>query len=78
MTKRLLAVTLGLLLGGCSLAPDYQRPATPAGATWQAGGEDRAPNMAQIRQVQFNEDGTYEFVVIEDFFELPDTRPAAE
>ena len=36
MTKRLLAVTLGLLLGGCSLAPDYQRPATPAGATWQA------------------------------------------
>ena len=47
-------------------------------ATWQAGGEDRAPNMAQIRQVQFNEDGTYEFVVIEDFFELPDTRPPAE
>lgn len=36
MTKRLLAVTLGLLLGGCSLAPDYQRPATPAGASWQA------------------------------------------
>ena len=36
MTKRLLAVTLGLLLTGCSLAPDYQRPATPAGATWQA------------------------------------------
>ena len=36
MTKHLLAVTLGLLLGGCSLAPDYQRPATPAGATWQA------------------------------------------
>ncbi len=47
-------------------------------ATWRAGGEDRAPNMAQIRQVQFAEDGTYEFVVIEDFFELPDTRPAAE
>ena len=36
MTKHLLAVTLGLLLTGCSLAPDYQRPATPAGATWQA------------------------------------------
>ena len=47
-------------------------------ATWRAGGEDRAPNTAQIRQVQFAEDGTYEFVVIEDFFELPDTRPAAE
>lgn len=39
MTKRLLAVTLGLLLGGCSLAPDYQRPATPAGATWQASSD---------------------------------------
>ena len=36
MTKSLLAVTLGLLLAGCSLAPDYLRPATPAGATWQA------------------------------------------
>lgn len=39
MTKRLLAVTLGLLLGGCSLVPDYQRPATPAGATWQASSD---------------------------------------
>ena len=39
MTKRLLAVTLGLLLTGCSLAPDYQRPATPAGATWQASSD---------------------------------------
>lgn len=39
MTKHLLAVTLGLLLGGCSLAPDYQRPATPAGATWQASSD---------------------------------------
>lgn len=47
-------------------------------ATMNAAGEDRAPNMAQIRQVQFNEDGTAEFVVVEDFFELPDTRPPAE
>ena len=39
MTKRLLAVTLGLLLTGCSLAPDYQRPATPAGASWQASSD---------------------------------------
>jgi branched-chain amino acid transport system substrate-binding protein len=39
-----------------------------------AEGEDRAPRMAQIRQVQFT-DGVPEFVVIEDFFELPDTRP---
>jgi ABC-type branched-subunit amino acid transport system substrate-binding protein len=47
-------------------------------ATMNAAGEDRAPNMAQIRQVQFGEDGTAEFVVVEDFFELPDTRPPAE
>ena len=45
-------------------------------ATWEAGGEDRSPNMAQIRQAQLNGDAI-EFVVIEDFFELPDTRPAA-
>jgi ABC-type branched-subunit amino acid transport system substrate-binding protein len=36
---------------------------------------DRAPRMAQIRQAQFI-DGDIDFVVIEDFFELPDTRPA--
>ena len=47
-------------------------------ATMNAAGEDRAPNMAQIRQVQFGDDGTAEFVVVEDFFELPDTRPPAE
>ena len=47
-------------------------------ATMNAGGEDRAPREAQIRQVQVGEDGTIEFVAIEDFFELPDTRPAAE
>ena len=45
--------------------------------TMNAAGEDRAPREAQIRQVQFAEDGTYEFVVVEDFFELPDTRPPA-
>ena len=50
----------------------------PRMATMNAAGEDRAPNMAQIRQVQFGDDGTAEFVVVEDFFELPDTRPPAE
>jgi len=44
--------------------------------SYNANGEDRAPREAQIRQVQFNEDGTAEFVVVQDFFELPDTRPA--
>jgi hypothetical protein len=41
-------------------------------------GENRAPGMAQIRQAQMNADGQIEFVVIEDFFQLPDTRPPAE
>jgi branched-chain amino acid transport system substrate-binding protein len=35
----------------------------------------RAPHKAQIRQVQVKPDGI-EFVVVQDFFELPDTRPS--
>ncbi len=46
-------------------------------ATWNAAGEDRSPREAQIRQAQLNDDGAIEFVVVEDFFELPDTRPPA-
>jgi branched-chain amino acid transport system substrate-binding protein len=37
----------------------------------------RAPREAQIRQAQLV-DGEIQFVVVQDFFELPDTRPAAE
>jgi len=40
-------------------------------------GENRAPSQAQIRQVQLV-DGEIQFVVVEDFFQLPDTRPPAE
>lgn len=35
----------------------------------------RAPHVAQIRQVQLV-DGSPQFVVVEDFFELPDLRPS--
>ncbi len=35
---------------------------------------NRAPQEAQIRQVQMTDNGL-EFVVVEDFFQLPDTRP---
>jgi branched-chain amino acid transport system substrate-binding protein len=45
--------------------------------TLEASGENRAPNMAQIRQIQMV-DGVPQFVVVQDFFELPDTRPPAE
>jgi branched-chain amino acid transport system substrate-binding protein len=38
-------------------------------------GENRAPARAQIRQVQ-PANGGFDFVVVEDFFELPDTRPS--
>ncbi len=34
----------------------------------------RAPNMAQIRQFQFNGE-SIDFTVVEDWFELPDLRP---
>ena len=46
--------------------------------TLDVRGENRAPNMTQIRQAQINDEGQIEFVIIEDFFELPDTRPPAE
>ena len=44
--------------------------------TYDVRGENRSPREAQIRQVQLV-DGKMDFVVIEDFFELPDTRPPA-
>ncbi|OGO17451.1 MAG: hypothetical protein A2Z14_04565 [Chloroflexi bacterium RBG_16_48_8] len=37
----------------------------------------RAPRVSQIRQVQLV-DAALEFVIVKDFFELPDTRPSAE
>lgn len=36
MTKTLIALSVTLLLGGCSMAPDYLRPELPQGATWQS------------------------------------------
>ena len=45
--------------------------------TFNVANGDRAPRVAQIRQAQATADGI-EFVVIKDFFELPDTRPAPE
>ena len=45
--------------------------------TYDVREETRAPRVAQIRQAQF--DGTsIQFVVVQDFFELPDMRPPAE
>jgi hypothetical protein len=37
----------------------------------------RAPHVAQIRQWQLV-DGKVEFVMVKDFFELPDLRPTFE
>lgn len=44
--------------------------------TYDVRGENRSPREAQIRQVQMV-DGKIDFFVVEDFFELPDTRPPA-
>lgn len=45
--------------------------------TYDVRGETRAPRVSQIRQAVF--DGTsIEFVVVQDFTELPDMRPPAE
>ena len=42
MTKSLLAMTIGLLMAGCSMAPDYQRPEVPQGASWQVTADAKA------------------------------------
>ena len=44
--------------------------------TYDVRGENRSPRESQIRQVQMV-DGKIDFVVVQDFFELPDTRPPA-
>ena len=41
-------------------------------------GSNRAPSRAQIRQAQMMADGSIDFVVVQDFTTLPDTRPASE
>ncbi len=43
-----------------------------------ADGSNRAPSKAQIRQAQMMEDGSVDFVVVQDFVTLPDTRPGSE
>jgi hypothetical protein len=44
---------------------------------WDVRGETRSSRNAQIRQAQLV-DGEIQFVVVKDFFELPDTTPPAE
>ncbi len=44
----------------------------------KADGSNRAPNKAQIRQAQMMADGSVDFVVVQDFVTLPDTRPGSE
>jgi branched-chain amino acid transport system substrate-binding protein len=44
---------------------------------WDVRGETRASRNSQIRQAQLV-DGEIQFVVVKDFFELPDTIPPAE
>ncbi len=40
-----------------------------------AQGSDRAPRKSQIRQAQKMDDGRVDFVTVQDWFWLPDTRP---
>lgn len=41
-------------------------------------GSNRASRKAQIRQAQVMPDGSVDFVVVQEFFTLPDMRPASE
>lgn len=45
--------------------------------TYDVRGETRAPRVSQIRQVQLV-DGELQFIIVQDFFELPDMKPPAE
>lgn len=52
---RMLPLALTLALGACSLAPTYERPETPTGATWKANqaGADAARSAADISWQEF-------------------------
>ncbi|WP_083969552.1 efflux transporter outer membrane subunit [Kerstersia gyiorum] len=52
---RLLPLALTLALGACSLAPTYERPETPSGATWTANqaDTDTARTAAEISWQEF-------------------------
>lgn len=43
MTKTILALTVAMMVAGCSMAPAYQRPAVPGGATWESSAASIAP-----------------------------------
>ncbi|WP_433735207.1 efflux transporter outer membrane subunit [Pseudomonas monteilii] len=47
MKLKTLPVVLGLVLSGCSLIPEYQRPAPPVDANWPQGNAYRSPSSAQ-------------------------------
>ncbi|WP_415831761.1 efflux transporter outer membrane subunit [Kerstersia similis] len=51
----MLPLALTLALGACSLAPTYERPETPTGATWKANqaGADAARSAADISWQEF-------------------------
>ncbi len=55
MTKTLVALSVTLLLGACSIAPDYQRPEVPQGASWQ---RTSPPRGVAPWQQQFLRSGT--------------------
>ncbi|MGY3895362.1 efflux transporter outer membrane subunit [Aeromonas enterica] len=52
MTKTLVALSVTLLLGACSMAPDYQRPELPQGASWQSN-QARGEAVVSSWQQQF-------------------------
>jgi branched-chain amino acid transport system substrate-binding protein len=44
---------------------------------WDVTGENRASAVSQIRRATLNDEGMISYEVVQDFFELPDTRPPA-
>jgi multidrug efflux system outer membrane protein len=51
--KSLLAVVIAGVLGGCSMIPDYQRPAAPVPATWADGQTQASATVAPAWEAFF-------------------------
>ena len=55
MSRLLLALPLALALSGCSLAPDYARPAAPVPQSWPAGDAYLAQAEAALPEVSYRD-----------------------
>lgn len=76
-SRRIIALTVGLALGGCTMEPDYQRPALPVAAHYQSWGDHRSGNGADIRWQDFFTDPVMNGLIARALVNNRDLRVAA-